>query len=136
MRYVWDMEKEYLDRLKLKINNNKIKILSKLFCLIYVPLWKVFICWMKCWDKYSVYSVDFFIANSKFVAIRIRKFYKRKAIVISPPVDVHKFQHNKKRADFYLCVSELVSYKRVDMVVKAFNIFKFTFNRNWKRTRI
>jgi glycosyltransferase involved in cell wall biosynthesis len=58
----------------------------------------------------------------KFIASRIRKFYKRKSVVVNPPVEINKFRNDRQKEDFYLCVSQLVSYKRVDLVVQAFNI--------------
>ncbi|MCP4179657.1 MAG: glycosyltransferase family 4 protein [bacterium] len=105
MRYVWDMEKDYVRGLGIVARG----------------LWRVIACYMRWWDRRSAKNVDYFIANSKFIAARIRKFYKRKATVIHPPVDVNKFDPNLKRGDFYLCVSQLVSYKKVDLVVRTFN---------------
>jgi glycosyltransferase involved in cell wall biosynthesis len=64
--------------------------------------------------------VDHFIANSQFVAARIRRIYGRDAAVIHPPVAVQRFAGPDVAAgDFYLLVSELVSYKRVDLAVTA-----------------
>ncbi|HJO93051.1 MAG TPA: glycosyltransferase [Victivallales bacterium] len=105
MRYIWDMEEEYCRGLGIVTRG----------------LWKVVACYMRWWDRRSAKNVDYFIANSKFIAARIRKFYKRKATVIHPPVNVHKFDPNLKREDFYLCVSQLVAYKKVDLVVESFN---------------
>lgn len=108
MRYIWDMADEYV--------SNRI--------LIYRFIWKIIACYMRWWDTLSAKKVDFFIANSKFVAARIRKFYKRKSIVIHPPVEVHKYTNTQIRQNFYLCVSELVAYKKVILVVQAFNELK------------
>ncbi len=147
MRYIWDMKKEYIQSL---MNHEKLvkkresgawnrgstekrsvlrKIKKQTFStqcsisnIIFSFLWKVTACYMRWWDKHSAKQVDYFIANSKFIAARIKKFYKRKSVIIHPPVNVEKFNTGRKRKDFYLCVSVLVSYKKVDIVVKAFNL--------------
>jgi glycosyltransferase involved in cell wall biosynthesis len=65
--------------------------------------------------------VDHFVANSEFIARRIRKVYGREAAVIHPPVDVDAFTPRTKKQDFYLTASRLVPYKKVDVIVEAFN---------------
>lgn len=71
------------------------------------------------WDVTSSSRVDYCIANSKTVSNRIEKYWRRKAEVISPPVDTHRFDFTKERDDFYLYVGEFVHYKRADLAVKA-----------------
>jgi glycosyltransferase involved in cell wall biosynthesis len=71
-------------------------------------------------DRAAAARVTRFIANSTFVQERISQFYKRKAEVIFPPVNVDSFNPTRPRDDFYLLVSELVPYKRVDLAVRAF----------------
>jgi glycosyltransferase involved in cell wall biosynthesis len=136
MRYIWDMEKEYIDSFKRKVKREKLKekekcssnfvfriqsMLSPVYCLLYVFLWKITACYMRCWDKHSSKNVDYFIANSKFIAARIRKFYKRKSTVIHPPCEINRFNLKTNKENFYLCASQLVEYKKVKMVVEAFN---------------
>jgi len=71
-------------------------------------------------DREAAAQVDHFIANSRFVAERIRRLYGREAAVIHPPVDIARFAGPETApGDFYLVVSELVSYKRVDLAVTA-----------------
>lgn len=72
-------------------------------------------------DLAAAQRVTHFIANSKFVQDRIKKFYGRDSAVIHPPVDVHAFDHTRTADDFFLIVSELVPYKRVDIAIDAFN---------------
>lgn len=72
-------------------------------------------------DCQAAQRVTHFIANSKFVQDRIRKYYGRGSMVIHPPVDVEAFDHKRAREDFFLIVSELVPYKRVDIAIDAFN---------------
>lgn len=78
---------------------------------------------MRIWDKVAADRVDFFLANSKFVQKRIKKYYGRDSIVVYPPVDVDKFKPTSpdKVQDYFLFVSRLVDYKRCDLVVEAFN---------------
>ncbi|MEL6438952.1 MAG: glycosyltransferase [Cyanobacteria bacterium J06621_8] len=73
------------------------------------------------WDVISANRVDYFIANSHHTAKRIWRCYRRHAKVIYPPVDVDKFGFQPEKADFYLTISRLVSYKQICLIVKAFN---------------
>jgi glycosyltransferase involved in cell wall biosynthesis len=68
--------------------------------------------------------VDYFIANSENVSRRIKKHYEREATVINPPIDTEYFTLSDDEGEFYLCVSRLVKYKRVDFAVKACNALK------------
>ncbi|TWU60176.1 GDP-mannose-dependent alpha-(1-6)-phosphatidylinositol monomannoside mannosyltransferase [Rubripirellula tenax] len=72
-------------------------------------------------DRKSSESVDDFVANSKFVAGRIKKYYDRESTVIYPPVATDDFVPDRPRGDFHLVISELVSYKRIDIAVDAYN---------------
>jgi len=72
-------------------------------------------------DKESSRRVTEFIANSKFVANRIKNFYDRTAEVINPPVAIGNFELHQAKEDFYLSVGQLVPYKRIDIAVDAFN---------------
>ena len=64
---------------------------------------------------------DFYIANSSTVAQRIRQTYNRKALVINYPIDTNKFIFSDQKEDFYLISSRMISYKRLDIAVEAFN---------------
>lgn len=76
---------------------------------------------MRQWDAISAMRVDRFVANSSFVAQRIRRVYGRDAEIIHPPVDVEIYQpFAAPTSDYFLCVSELVRYKRVDLAIEAF----------------
>ncbi len=70
-------------------------------------------------DKTSSSNVDQFMANSQFVANRIRSIYERKSEVIFPPVEVDDFSPTAEHVDYYLIVSQLVPYKRIDLAVEA-----------------
>lgn len=75
---------------------------------------------LKRWDKIAASRPDRYIAISNCVKKRIKTYYKRDADIIYPPVDTKKFVPNG-RGDYFLCVSRLVPYKRVDLVIAAFN---------------
>ena len=71
------------------------------------------------WDVRAAASVNQFIAISTDVARRIRSSYERDSVVVFPPVDVTRFQATREPEDFFLVVSRLNSYKRIDLAVKA-----------------
>lgn len=75
---------------------------------------------MRIWDARTSNGVDYFIANSKFIAKRIWKCYRREADVIYPPVDVEAFEYCDQKEDFYLTASRMVPYKKMDLIVEAF----------------
>lgn len=81
---------------------------------------------LKKWDLATLNKVDKFIAISETIKKRIERIYKRDSTTIYPPVDVEKFifDPNVKKGNFYVCVTSLVPYKRVDIIVEAFNILQ------------
>jgi glycosyltransferase involved in cell wall biosynthesis len=85
---------------------------------------------MRMWDRLAADRVDFFVANSSAGAARIRKYYRRDAKVIHPPVDVVRFRPAPRDqvCAGYLFVSHLVSYKRCDLVIDAFNELRLPLN--------
>jgi glycosyltransferase involved in cell wall biosynthesis len=108
VRYAWDQMHAYLQRSALARRGLGPLIRWQLHAL-------------RQWDQLSAQRVDHLIANSRFTARRIRKFWGREAEVIHPPVDVARFRWQSPRDDTFLCVCRLVPYKRVDLVVEAFN---------------
>lgn len=74
------------------------------------------------WDRATATRVDRFVANSHHVRKRIRRCYGRAATVVHPPVATERFRPRTPRDDFYLIVSALVPYKRVDLAVAAFQL--------------
>ena len=87
------------------------------------PAWEVLgrvVTMLREWDVATAANVDVFVANSCTVRDRIRSCYGRDAVVIYPPVDTNRYRPlNVPREDFYLCVSALVPYKRIDLAVEA-----------------
>jgi glycosyltransferase involved in cell wall biosynthesis len=74
---------------------------------------------LKRWDLRAARRPDYFIANSEAVAKRIKTSYGRDSIVIPPPIDVSRFQPGTVQEDYYLVLSRLVAYKRIDLAVEA-----------------
>lgn len=72
------------------------------------------------WDTLSSSRVDLFVANSRFVARRIEKYYRRRAVVIPPPIDTRFFTPAPVKPEHFLVVSALVPYKRIDVVIDSF----------------
>ena len=109
MRYAWDMYNAYNNGFKLK----QMYIAKEMHKL-------------RQWDFVSSNRVDYFIANSNYIAKRIKKHYRRNATVIYPGVnnEFYKVPIIKKTEEFYLVVSRLVSYKKIDIIIKTFNELK------------
>ena len=107
MRYIWNMYHDY---------RNSAGVLTR---LMMPPLSH----YLRMWDVASATRVDSFIANSKTVSERIHRYYRRDSIVINPPVDTDAFAvaSPSELQDYYLMAGELVSYKRPDLAVRAFN---------------
>jgi len=76
---------------------------------------------LRIWDKLSSGRVDKYIANSQYVQQRIRKYYRKDAVVIYPPVDTELIKPQTKHADYFLVVSRLTAYKRIDLAIEACN---------------
>ena len=107
VRYAWDLQHQYLREAGLTkgIKGWLAKwILHKL----------------RIWDCRTTNGVDHFIANSQFIARRIKKVYGREAKVIYPPVAVHDFELTHAKDDFYFTASRMVPYKKMDLIVEAF----------------
>jgi len=121
MRYAWDDCQKYTS------DFNFPRMIKKIipFIMNYIRIW----------DRVSVDRVDRLIANSNFVAKRIKKYYKRDSIVVHPPVNVDDFYVSAEREDsprvdeqsprveagYFLMVGRLLAYKRHDIAIQAFN---------------
>ncbi|MFR4649633.1 glycosyltransferase family 4 protein [Megamonas funiformis] len=107
IRYAWDLQHQYLKEAGLTKG-------------LKGWLAKIILHYMRIWDTRTSNGVDYFIANSKFIAKRIWKCYRREADVIYPPVDVEAFEYCDQKEDFYLTASRMVPYKKMDLIVEAF----------------
>jgi len=81
---------------------------------------------MRGWDKVAAQRPDEYLAISQEVQRRIKKYYQRESVVLYPPVDTEKFHPAEKnqKGDYFLIVSRLVAYKKIDLAIKAFNQLK------------
>jgi glycosyltransferase involved in cell wall biosynthesis len=79
---------------------------------------------LRLWDEGAARQPDHFVANSKAVAARIQRAYGRYAEVIEPPIDINRFRVTDEQDDYYLILSRMVSYKRIDVAVSAFTAMK------------
>jgi glycosyltransferase involved in cell wall biosynthesis len=75
---------------------------------------------LRLWDSRTANGVDHFLANSSFIAARIRKIYRREAAVVHPPVAVQQFPLQPRKEDYFLAVSRFVPYKHAETIVEAF----------------
>lgn len=80
-----------------------------------------FLNYLRMWDWAAAHRVDHFIAISRTIQQRIAKYYRRDSVVIYPPVDTRKFAPSDTHDDYFLIVSRLIPYKRIDLAVRAFN---------------
>ena len=107
MRYVWDQYEEYFGK-------DRAGIATRTAMKLVAP-------GLRNWDVKSCSRVHFFIADSENVGRRIERYYARAADVIHAPVNTSLFTPSGKPGDYYLVVSALVPYKRVDLAVDTFN---------------
>lgn len=107
IRYAWDLQHQYLQELGL---TKGIKALIVRWLLHKIRMW----------DYRTANGVDHFLANSKFIARRIKKVYGRDSDVIYPPVDTDRFTLRENKDDFYFTASRMVPYKKIDLIVEAF----------------
>jgi glycosyltransferase involved in cell wall biosynthesis len=108
IRYAWDLQHQYLQESGL-VKGPKSFLARALLHKI------------RNWDTRTANGVDHFMANSQFIARRIHKTYRREAVVLYPPVDVSSFELDLGKQDFYLTASRLVPYKKIELIVEAFN---------------
>lgn len=109
IRYAWDLQHVYLKNSHLEHG---------------LKAWmaKTILHYIRNWDSRSANGVDVLLANSKFTAQRIWKYYRRDAQIVYPPVDVDAFQFCEQKNDYFLTVSRLVHYKQVQIIVDAFRL--------------
>ena len=110
-RFLWDYSHEYLR----EINARKS---TKLFA-------RFFLNYLRLWDASAAKRPDFLLANSRTTQQKLKKYYRRDSKVIYPPVEISEIQEKikpfEKKGDYFLMVTRLSPYKKVDMVIEAFN---------------
>ncbi len=105
-RYFWDLTHLYLREAGLDKGLKSLPV-------------RVILHYLRLWDVANAARVDHFIANSHYVARRIAHLYRRRSTVIYPPVEVDRFLPGADKEDFYVTVSRLESYKRIDVIAAA-----------------
>jgi glycosyltransferase involved in cell wall biosynthesis len=107
MRYAWDWTHEYIKEQKIgKLQKAAIALLLKK---------------IRIWDQVASSRSDTIVANSKNVQRRIKKYYRRDSLLLYPPVDTDRFKISRNHEDFFLIVSTLTPYKRIDLAIQLFN---------------
>lgn len=107
MRYAWDWSSEYRKENKLK----GLKNMMSSFLLKY----------LRQWDRVAADRPDAYIANSANVQKRLRKYYDKESDIIHPPVNTDRFRAKEEHSNYFLIVSTLTPYKRIDLAVETFN---------------
>ncbi len=108
VRYAWDQQFEYLDQAGLRLGPKGL-------------LFRWMLHRLRIWDVRTAFGPDLMITNSTYVRERVRHIYGRDAEVIFPPVEVHGMPFFEQKDDYYVVASFLVPYKRIDLIVRAFN---------------
>lgn len=107
MRYAWDLQHQYLREAGLERG-------------IMGAYTRWLLNRMRMWDRSSAMNPDLVVANSAYIAERIRKVWRRESLVVHPPVDVDRFALKAEKEDFYLVASRMVPYKRIELIAAAF----------------
>jgi glycosyltransferase involved in cell wall biosynthesis len=107
MRYAWDLQHQYLAQ------SGMDRGLKGLY-----TRWLLH--GLRQWDRSSAAGVDLVVANSAYIAERIRKAWRRDSLVIHPPVDVEGFALRRDKEEFFLVASRMVPYKRIELIAEAF----------------
>jgi glycosyltransferase involved in cell wall biosynthesis len=111
MRYAWDLTFQYLEAAGLTRGLASFAVRAVFH-------------YIRLWDATSAMRVNEFVANSRYIAHRIWKCYNRPAAVVYPPVDVDKFTVGDAKDNYFITLSRLVPYKRIDLIIRAFNELK------------
>ena len=106
-RFLWDYTHEYL-------RENKISGIKKFFASFLLKDLRI-------WNRLSAKRVDRFLANSQTVESRIQKYYREDSEVIYPPVEIKKIKMGMHHENYFLIVSQLTNYKRIDLAISVFN---------------
>ena len=120
-RYLWSDTHSYIRELRYN------KYFKKFISLV--------LNYVRIWDRLAADRVDYYIANSKFISKRIKKYYKRDSVIIYPPVAIENFSISEKVNDYFLIGGRLVPYKRFDIVIEAFKKLSIN-NQNIPRLKI
>ncbi|MBN9656852.1 MAG: glycosyltransferase [Acidobacteria bacterium] len=107
LRYAWDLQHEYLREAGLTRGLRRAAAITMLH-------------YLRMWDVRTAHGVDCFVANSSFIASRIRRVYGRESVVVHPPVDTDYFTLSEEKRSYYFTASRLVPYKRIGLLLDTF----------------
>lgn len=107
IRYAWDLQHQYLQEARLTKGLRS-------------WLARIVLHYLRTWDARTANGVDLFVVNSSFIARRVERVYRREAVVVNPPVDIEAFEPRARKEPFYITVSRMVPYKKMDLIVEAF----------------
>jgi glycosyltransferase involved in cell wall biosynthesis len=107
MRYAWDLQHQYLRQSRMERGLKGV-------------LTRWLLAKMRAWDHASAARPDVILANSTWIAERIRKAWRRESVVVHPPVDLDGFPFQATKGEAYVVASRLVPYKRIDLIAEAF----------------
>jgi glycosyltransferase involved in cell wall biosynthesis len=108
VRYAWDLYYQYLKEANLEKGVKSFLV-------------KMVLHYLRMWDISTINRVDHYVANSKYIANRIKKIYNKEATVIYPPVNTSRFSISNTTENYYFTASRMVSYKKMDLIVEAFS---------------
>lgn len=108
IRYAWDEQFSYLDQGRMGYGPKGL-------------LFRYLLHRLRTWDTRTAHNPDIMLANSSYVRSRIRRIYGRDARVVHPPVSIDELEYVPQKDDYYVCACFLAPYKRVDLVIQAFN---------------
>jgi glycosyltransferase involved in cell wall biosynthesis len=103
MRYIWELYPQYRRSMGFLVGS----------------IFSLTAHYMRLWDQASASRVDYFVANSRFIASRILKYYGRESTVVHPPVEVSAGKITRQRGGYYIAIGRLVDYKRFDLAIAA-----------------
>jgi glycosyltransferase involved in cell wall biosynthesis len=109
MRYAWDLQEDYLEE-------------SRMARGPFGWLSRILLHGIRVWDVRTAFGVDLYVANSRYIARRIRKLYGAEATIIHPPVRVPDMLEPVLKENYFLSASRLVSYKNVRVLIEAFSL--------------
>ena len=108
MRYAWDLYHQYLEEAGLQRG-------------IKASFTKLFLHYLRLWDQANSNRVNYFVANSSYIAARIKKVYQCTAHVIYPPVKTQLFSPSSRKGDYFFTAARMVPYKKVEVIAEAFS---------------
>lgn len=107
MRYAWDYAHDYIN--EQRVGPIRRYMIEKLMGKVRI------------WDQVACDRVDYYIANSQHVRKRIKKYYRKDAVVLYPPVETRNFKPQEDNQGYFLIVAALTPFKKIELAVQLFN---------------